>query len=781
MRKISAYFGVIAAAALTLVSCAKEANDPNYKEEIIKEGIPFEIVANPATKTTIDGLQTQWAADDEINLLHAVAGSTTYVDDGKFTTESAGTSVTFTGTLASELASGTYDWYAVYPYNSYLHTVDNNPASPARFYIGKRSDQAQEQTGNSSTAHLCGTNYPLFGKAAGVAYDETPSVTLSPIASFIEIKVTNKTDDPLTVTSVSFTAPEGSEIVGQYEIHFDTTPLTITKYSTYVSDVANLTVTDGTPIAKDAYATFYIGVKPFSTTSGDDIKVAVNGYEKTIHTTKDFAFQAGKMKTVNFDYDNALEPEKTYTLYTGSMEEGDYLIVAGDKAMKAAVSSNRFSMADVTIVSNSISTSDASIVWHIAQSGEYWTFYNVAANKYAGGNGTKNQGALLTDATSNGAKWTVTNSETPSIVNYGNTLATVNATLRRNANYGFACYGSGTGTAPVFYKLSVTLASPELSWSDTEGLAEITSMGVDYALPSLINPHSVTISSYESTNTDVATVAADGTVTAVAAGTTTIKAIFDGDATYKPSMVSYELEVTDVRPSCATPAFTVAEGNVAAGTQVGITCETDGAAIHYTLDGTDPTEASPTYSALLTIDVTTTVKAIAVKSGYKPSAIATATYTIAGAATYTITWNSTNNSKGVSSYTSSWSVTASGITCNMTNWNNNNNGWSYVKCGSKNATSVATIVTDSAIPEAIKTVTLTIDALSASDINSIKLYVSDSTTFGEAEGEFAKETGDQSVVIASPAANKYYKIEVDCKKAASNGPLTLSKLVLTTN
>jgi hypothetical protein len=39
------------------------------------------------------------------------------------------------------------------------------------------------------------------------------------------------------------------------------------------------------------------------TTAGQDIKVSVNGYEKTIHTTKNFTFQAGKMKTVNFEYD----------------------------------------------------------------------------------------------------------------------------------------------------------------------------------------------------------------------------------------------------------------------------------------------------------------------------------------------------------------------------------------------------------------------------------------------------------------------------------------------
>lgn len=145
---------------------------------------------------------------------------------------------------------------------------------------------------------------------------------------------------------------------------------------------------------------------------------------------------------------------------------------------------------------------------------------------------------------------------------------------------------------------------------------------------------------------------------------------------------------------------------------------------------------------------------------------------------YTITWNATNNSKKISSYTDSWTVTADGLTCNMNNFNNNNNGWNLVKCGSKKAASVATIITASAIPEAIKTVTITIDAITAASINSIKLYVSDSSSFGSTEaGTFTAASGDQSVVIASPANNKYYKIEVDCKKGSGNGFLTLSKLV----
>lgn len=54
----------------------------------------------------------------------------------------------------------------------------------------------------------------------------------------------------------------------------------------------------------------------------------------------------------------------------------------------------------------------------------------------------------------------------------------------------------------------------------------------------------------------------------------------------------------------------------------------DGLEIHYTTDGTDPTTASPVYSAPLTITETTTVKAIAVEVTGASSGVASATYTL---------------------------------------------------------------------------------------------------------------------------------------------------------
>ncbi|MCR5533361.1 MAG: chitobiase/beta-hexosaminidase C-terminal domain-containing protein [Paludibacteraceae bacterium] len=61
-------------------------------------------------------------------------------------------------------------------------------------------------------------------------------------------------------------------------------------------------------------------------------------------------------------------------------------------------------------------------------------------------------------------------------------------------------------------------------------------------------------------------------------------------------------------------------------TTVTLSCETDGAEIHYTTNGDDPTGGDNTYSAPFTIDATKTVKAIAIK-GVNVSEIVSKTFT----------------------------------------------------------------------------------------------------------------------------------------------------------
>ena len=77
-----------------------------------------------------------------------------------------------------------------------------------------------------------------------------------------------------------------------------------------------------------------------------------------------------------------------------------------------------------------------------------------------------------------------------------------------------------------------------------------------------------------------------------------------------------------------TPTFSPVGGSYLVGQSVTISTTTEDATIYYTLDGTDPTETSTVYNEPISVNATTTIKAMATASGYANSAIATATYII---------------------------------------------------------------------------------------------------------------------------------------------------------
>ena len=134
------------------------------------------------------------------------------------------------------------------------------------------------------------------------------------------------------------------------------------------------------------------------------------------------------------------------------------------------------------------------------------------------------------------------------------------------------------------------------------------------------------------------------------------------------------------------------------------------------------------------------------------------------------------NSKKISSYTDTWTATNDGFTVTIVNANNNNNGWEYIKMGRKNYASVGSITTNEPIDKPISSVTLTIDALTISKINSLTLKTStDGKTYTDA-GTFGKAKGEQTVELATPTANLYYQIVADCASGSSNGLITISKV-----
>ena len=83
-----------------------------------------------------------------------------------------------------------------------------------------------------------------------------------------------------------------------------------------------------------------------------------------------------------------------------------------------------------------------------------------------------------------------------------------------------------------------------------------------------------------------------------------------------------------IKGTVATPEFSAASGAVNSGTEVTITCATEGAKIYYTTDGTEPTAESTEYTVAISVTEAVTLKVIAVKSGMNDSAVASVSYLI---------------------------------------------------------------------------------------------------------------------------------------------------------
>lgn len=300
MKKLSLFLGMALAASLSLTNCTEKIEGPIAPAT--PAGIPFEISADISTKTINNGLATQWAEGDAINLFHAEAGKTDYVSDNDFTLDATRVGV-FTGSLAGGglNASKSYDWYAIYPYNKNVTTPAARESGWLLLGQTKSGTFSTTQTGNDSKAHLCGDALPLYGVVKSLASDVKPKIAMNNLASVVAVKVKNTTTEPLVVKSVSFTSTE--DIVGTYYIDFTGENVVYTgSGKDYVSATASLTVNNGEAIAANSEAKFYIPIKPHTVAAGKTLKISVNGCKKSLALTKDVTFAAGSIKTLAFNY-----------------------------------------------------------------------------------------------------------------------------------------------------------------------------------------------------------------------------------------------------------------------------------------------------------------------------------------------------------------------------------------------------------------------------------------------------------------------------------------------
>lgn len=342
MKKNLFSMGVMLAAAFTLTNCAKEVQDPNVGEKT-----PYTIYANTAeTKTVNDGLSTVWVEGDALTVFATAAGSTEYGTSSKFTLTDAASGKFETDDLKAELAA-TNDWYALYPYSSYVTTPASTDAG--YIYFGNKNGLTQEEY--NSTSHLSGSTCPLYGVAEAVAGTELPAIEMQHLTSVVKINVTNGTSSTFAIKDLSFTSSAG-DIVGHYFVDFTQDVPELTPRTGNVSNTASLTVTNPSDLAPSQTASFYIVVRPFTAPANSTLTIKIGSVEEPKTLAEAVVFAAGKIKSINYTLTEVpveVPPTKaTVEDFLAAAEDDTWYELTGTISNLANTTYGNFDLTDAT-------------------------------------------------------------------------------------------------------------------------------------------------------------------------------------------------------------------------------------------------------------------------------------------------------------------------------------------------------------------------------------------------------------------------------------------------
>lgn len=128
-------------------------------------------------------------------------------------------------------------------------------------------------------------------------------------------------------------------------------------------------------------------------------------------------------------------------------------------------------------------------------------------------------------------------------------------------------------------------------------------------------------------------------------------------------------------------------------------------------------------------------------------------------------------------YTTTWTAKIGDDTWSVSNFNNNNWGWTHIRCGRKKTASTASIMNDAAFKEAVTKVVVNIsEAKQLDKVNSVNLIVAKDQacndiveTVAGSFGEGTSFTGDLTFNVTAPAKNLFYKLVFDMEGGTGNG------------
>lgn len=456
-------FLLIASAFLALVACNKEP----IETPVQKEGpsvLTFRSEKpqlDPSTKTEWNGTTIIWSSGDQMRVGYtfngnwmgqSTAGVPKFYVSNEVAIDGSNSSIGTFSVPAGEGSGqfvdpgeGSYVFYSFFPKSA---GESSAVSSDGIATLTLPDSQTPVASSFDKSADI------MIGKTASLSLEGLPEdpieISWSRVVAHADLTFSNLAFDGTEKVS-KITLTSSGKLAGTFTVNL--VDGTVSAGDDAVNSIIikgdNLTVNGNSVEA-------WCGVLPGEFTSiGVVIKTDKATYTKNINGISGKAFKKNARNTLTINMSGAARtevPADNYSLYSGGLTEGDYLIVYDNSAMKAEVESDRLQYKAVAPSDDVISTNDASIVWHIAPSGDYWTIKNASENKYAASTGAKNKAQLLDSGTDDMSLWTASGTSSFDFVNKKNSSNSVNATLRKNGTYGFACYGTTTGGKLSLYK-----------------------------------------------------------------------------------------------------------------------------------------------------------------------------------------------------------------------------------------------------------------------------------------------------------------------------------------
>lgn len=439
---------LVAAAAMTFVSCQKEIENPEIDNAPKMKTI--KVSTSIATRTTLDSNHENivWSSGDNVSLFNDADNTT-----NTKLTYAAG------GDITVEVPSATTEIYMHYPY--YSGNADKTKAS---IYIASSQTQA-------NPGELAGYYFPMVAKGT-VGEDNKAIVSFYPVAGALALNIYNSNlSGTEKVRSVTVTPSGNTHFVGS-----QTTDLTgdDIKYTETSGDYTSVTVTLTNPLSLSNTApsdkqTFdgqiYVCLAKQSYASVKFTIVTDKGsYEITSSSTAPFDLVSNDFIPVNINLNKA-----TFTEF--SIADGDYVILSYDsqdsKYYAMDTDPNETSQRrDLTEFSYSggdnTTTDDPTLVWTITKSNSSYSISGAGMYLSSGSN--------TAPMSSTAVSFTVLSGTTDGTA----VVVSGERFLKRNEEYGFGFYSTSEDLffIPVTYTgnpvLNVDTTPITISASDTE-------------------------------------------------------------------------------------------------------------------------------------------------------------------------------------------------------------------------------------------------------------------------------------------------------------------------